>query len=137
MAASAANGDEVDHARGSPEHRAELGQREAEREHGPGGRVALGASAEERERHAGEHPRGGHLRERGAEQARELAASPVWAAWAMPAARPAVASRTAVPASAIAAWLSAQRVRETAVASSGSARPLVSSPRRRSTAWIA
>ena len=34
-------------------------------------------------------------------------------------------------------WLSAQRVRETAVASSGSARPLVSSPRSRSTEPIA
>ena len=64
-------------------------------------------------------------------------ASPVWAAWASPAARPAAASSAAVPASAIAAWLSAQRVRETAVASSGSARPLVSSARSRSTAWIA
>ena len=41
-----------------------------------------------------------------------------------------------VPASAISAWLSAQLVREVAVASSGSARPEVSSERRRSVAWI-
>ena len=116
------------------EHRAELGQREAERERGPGRGVARGREAEERQREAGEHPRGRDLRQRGAEQARELAGVAGLGAWATPAHAPATSISAAVPASATAAWLSAQRVRETAVASSGSARPLVSSPRSRSTA---
>ena len=86
----------------------------------------------------GEHPRGGDLRERGAEQPRELAgvAGLGGVADARGEAGGARAA-PAVPANAIATWLSAQRVRETAVASSGSARPPVSSPRRRSVAWIA
>ena len=48
-----------------------------------------------------------------------------------------MASRTAAPKTATATWLSPHLIRPTAVASSGSARPSVSSARSRSTADVA
>ena len=117
--------------------RAELDQGERERERGPGGRGAAREHAEEREREAREYPGGGGLEQRGAEQARDLAGVARLGGVADSGRQAAAASRSAVPPNAIEAWLSAQRVRLRAVASSGSARPLVSSARRRSVAWIA
>ena len=129
---------EVDHGPAELEHRAELGQREAERERGPGGDGRPRRQAEQRQRDAGEHPRRRDLRERRAEQPRQLpGVAGLGRVGEAGGSAGGGAAATAVPASAIATWLSAQRVRETAVASSGSARPLVSSPRSRSTAWTA
>ena len=95
--------------------------------------VARGSSPKIASANPGQHPRRRHLRQRGAEQPRELARVAGLGGVGGPGEQPGDEHQHRVPPSATSVCPSAQRVRETAVASSGSARPSLSSPRRRST----